>query len=103
MSTIRTIAWQLPAVGPGQVTIDHVQVDFRVKPSAGDPQFTPLDTVAASSAQKLDLTDPPPGIFQYRLTAVDANKQPDPNPPIVENSAKAPGSVTAITVTDTTA
>ncbi len=103
--TVRTITWQLPSVGATQRPIDHVVVEFRIKPSAGSPPWSLQDQVDAKAEQKLVIPDPAPGTFQYRLTAVDLDGRADPNPPVVEAALAfdAPGSVTNVQVVDSAA
>jgi hypothetical protein len=100
--TTRTISWALPTVSAKQRPIDHTVVEYRAKPNAGELQWTVQDQVAANGEQKLEIADPAPGTFQYRLTAVDVDGKADPNSPIVEKALDfdAPSSVTNIQVID---
>jgi hypothetical protein len=106
MATTRTISWQLPTVGARQRALAHTLVEYRVKAPTGQPAlpWTLQDQVAASSEQKLVITDVAPGTFEYQLTAVDVDGQRGPS--VVAEASKAydpPGQVTGVQIVDAAA
>lgn len=104
MATVRTIAWARPAVSANQRALKFVRVEYRVKADVGQPDqpWSKQDEVAPTSEQKLDIQDPAPGTFQYRLTSVDVAGVLCVAPVIVEKTRNfdPPSSPGAVTVTD---
>ena len=100
MATTRTITWNLPPVGSRQRPIARTLIEYRVKSIPGLP-WTLQDEVSPDVEQKLVISDPAPGTFEYGLTVVDEDGRMGKRV-VVEKTADydPPGDVTNVQIVD---